>query len=335
MALTFKDLQDEVKRRATRDQSGTEFDTAVKNIINFSLFRVANEAKWKVLRRATSFSATASTEEFVLEPQISDRFFMWHEEYGYPYAMIYVPEHEFISLGQDRDTTGTPTHYRTWTTDMIKTQPTSASVVSIASSSASDTNISITVFGTVSSYPDYEIITTDSSDGTTAVSGSKSFSKIDRIVKNSSSVGRITATSNSAAVTLAVLPVGDTTAGIIYRKVKLYPLASSAFTMNVYYYKDVYRLVNDGDVHELGQMFDEAIILLSTAKIDYQTSKKEGDNFFALYQDELRYLKRNNVDKIDWFPKLMKPGESSMNNPMLHPYLSYKQAGANYGPRIY
>ena len=33
--------------------------------------------------------------------------------------------------------------------------------------------------------------------------------------------------------------------------------------MNVKYYKDAYRLVNTGDVHDLGQDFDEAIILLS------------------------------------------------------------------------
>lgn len=335
MAFTFSDLQSEVKRRATRDQSGTEFDTAVKNIINTSLFRIGREALWKNLRRATTVSVTASTESFNLPPQVSDRFFLWHEEYGYPYVMGYIPEQKFLSLNVDRDTTGTPTHYRTWTTDMILAQPSSASVITIASSSASDTSISVTVFGIVSGYPDYETITTNASDGTTASAGSKSFTSVDRIVKASSSVGRITATSNSAAVTVAVLPVGDTTAGIIYRKIKLYPLASSAFTLNVFYYKDMYRLVNDGDCHELGQDFDEAVVLLATAKINYENNKDEGDKFFGLYKDELRTLKKNNVDKIDWFPKLGRQGEST-SDPLIHPYLSYRQVFSGYaGPRAY
>jgi hypothetical protein len=34
--MLFLDLINEVKRRATRDQSGTTFVTAVKNIINTS-----------------------------------------------------------------------------------------------------------------------------------------------------------------------------------------------------------------------------------------------------------------------------------------------------------
>lgn len=333
--FVFKDIQDEVKRRATKDEGGTQFDTGVKNVINTSLFRLCGEALWKQLRRTTSFSATASTEEFVLDPQISDRFFMWHEDYGYPYVMKYLPEQKFLSMGLDKDGTGTPTHYRMWTNDMIKTQPSAASVVTISSSSASDVSISCTVFGIASGYPDYEIITTNASDGTTASNGSKSFTKIDRIVKNSSTIGRITATSNSAAITLAVLPVGDTTAGIMYKKVKLYPMASTAFTMNVYYYKEPYRLVNDGDVHELGQQFDEALILLATAKINYETNKDEGDKFFGLYKDEVKVLKKTNIDKIDWFPKLQREYQSSNVSPLLHPYLAYNQAGSAYGPRTY
>ena len=56
MAYTYKDLQDEVKRRSVKDQAGTQFDTAVKNIINTSLFRISREALWKPLRRKSKFA---------------------------------------------------------------------------------------------------------------------------------------------------------------------------------------------------------------------------------------------------------------------------------------
>ena len=55
MSLTYKDLQDEVKRRATKEQGGTQFDTAVKNIINTSLFRTSRDSLWRPLRRKGSF----------------------------------------------------------------------------------------------------------------------------------------------------------------------------------------------------------------------------------------------------------------------------------------
>ena len=324
--FTFEDLQDEVKRRSTRNESGTTFDTAVKNVINTSLFRLSNEALWKTLRRATSFTTTASTEEFVLAPQISDRFFMWHEKNGYPFVMNYIPEQKFLGLGLTRTDSGTPNSYRMWTNDMVKTQPTAASVISISSSAAADTSIECTVFGIVSGYPDYEVITTDAADGTTASAGSKSFTSVDRFVKSATSTGRITATSNAAAVTVAVIPVGDITAGIIYKKVKIYPVASAAFTMNVYYYKEPYRLVNNGDVHELGQNFDEALILLATAKLNYQQNKDEGDKFFGLYKDEIKVLKKTNIDKIDWFPNLQRANQSRNS------IISYANFGANFGP---
>jgi len=53
--FTYKNMQDEVKRRATKEEGGTQFDTAIKNIINTSLFRLAREGLWRQLRRKTTF----------------------------------------------------------------------------------------------------------------------------------------------------------------------------------------------------------------------------------------------------------------------------------------
>jgi hypothetical protein len=131
-----------------------------------------------------------------------------------------------------------------------------------------------------------------------------------------------------------VLPVGDTTAGILYRKVQLYPLPSTVFDMNVQYYKDVYRLVNDNDVHELGQDFDEAIILLSVSKVKGESEIKLGTaNFYSMWQDEMKSLKRTNTDKIDWFPTMKRP-YSTGSQQLVHPYLSYSQIGSQYGRRV-
>ena len=389
--FTFLDLQDEVKRRGTKDQGGTQFNTAIKNIINTSLFRIGREAPWRVLRRksffdtetsystgtgavsvtasSVSFSVTGATfitdniqigrrikfgtdsgyytirtitsetagtierlyagttstttsyeilptEEYNLPIQVNpQRDFLWHEAYGYPMQLDYTTDQDFRSYNVNDTTIAKPLCYRMWGQNMVITQPVKASVMRIASSASGDTSINVTIFGIVSSYPDYETITTNASNGTTAVSGSKSFTSVERVVKDASTTGRITVDANSAADTIAVLPVGDTTGGIMYAKVQLWPLPDDVYPINVQYYKDPWRLVNDGDVHEFGQEFDEAIILLSVAKIKYESSiNEDGDRFIALYQDEIRTLRRTNMDKIDWLPTLKRPQDSRRSN---------------------
>lgn len=408
MAFTFKDLQDEVKRRGTVDQAGTSFDTPIKNVINTSLFRLSREAKWRPMRRKTTFDTVAKyttgsgggtftedsksitmtgatfitdgirvnrrislqgdttrfkiatitgettltldqayggttisgtgtysilgQEEYNLPVQASHQMFLWHEEFGFPFPLGYLTEQEFISSGLDNTIEDVPTHYRMWGEDMIDVQLLEASVITISSSASGDTNVNVTVFGTVSGLPDFEIITTNASDGTTTVAGSKSFSSVERVVKESTTTGRITVTANSANTTVVVLPVGDTTAGILYRKIQLWPLPSTLFPVNVWYYKDPWRLVNDGDVHELGKNFDEAIILLASAKLKYeQNQTDDADKFAGLYLDEVRSLRKAYTDKIDFFPDL-QPAKTARIAKRLHPYLAYHQIGANYGP---
>lgn len=405
MAMTFLDLKSEVKRRAIRDQGGTQYDTTVGNLINSSIFRISREALFRQLRRVdkittvTSYTTgsgavtvtnnsknfsvvgatfitdgikigrriefgtssktyviasitgetsgtitevydgTSSTstsyeilpqESYNLPIQSSHRMFLWHNDYGYPYQMEYVTDQDFRSSGTDDNDKGTPILYRMWGEDMVINQPYANSIMSIVSSSTADVSFTVTIFGKVSGYPDYETI---SINGTTVVNGSKTFDvgSIERVVKSGVSVGRVTVTANSANTTVAVIPVGNTTSGILYKKIQIWPLPDSIFDINVQYYKDPYRLVNDSDVHELGQEFDEAIILLSVGKLKYQDNQVEGDRFLLLYQDEIKSLKRINVDKIDHFDKLQRP-TGSRSKEMLHRNVSYSQLGGNFGP---
>ena len=278
--FTFKDLQDEVLRRATRDQGGTQFDTAIKNIINTSLFRIARTAKWRQLRRTDTFEtiveyttgsgggtftngsknvtivgatfltdniqvgrritlqgdsreftiktitgettltididyngttisgtgtyAILAQEEYNLPVQSSHRVFLWHEQYGRPFQLGFITDQSFFGHGIHNTTQTIPTHYRMWGEDMVIEQLKDTSVITVSSSSSSDTNISIIVFGTVGGFPDTETIVTNSSDGTTTVAGNKSFTKVERVVKASSTVGRISAGLRSLSLLIAV-----------------------------------------------------------------------------------------------------------------------------------
>jgi hypothetical protein len=143
-----------------------------------------------------------------------------------------------------------------------------------------------------------------------------------------------TVTTNTANVTVSVLPVGDSTGSVELKKIQLWPLPTSAFPIHALYYKDPWRLVNDGDIHELGQDFDEAIILLASSKIALNSDKKEGQSLASLYSDELISLKRKNADKLDYIPTLKRPRQGRGKDSMIHNNLSYSQLGGAYGPRV-
>jgi hypothetical protein len=225
-----------------------------------------------------------------------------------------------------------------WGEDWTIDQPRKASPVTVVSSSTSDTSQVITIFGTVNGYPDSQQITLNGTTPATATTNQKSFSSIERVSKSASTIGRVTVTTNSTQETIAVLPTGDTTAGIKYKKVQIYPAPDAIYKMNVIYYKEPYRLVNDNDIHELGPDFDELIILMATSKLDGEQSKKGVETFAALFGNELKILRRKNADKLDYLPRLGRPSQSFWNQRYgrgPHPWLAYQQFGSKFGPSGY
>ena len=268
-------------------------------------------------------------EEYNLPVQCGHNAFLWHEEWGAPYQMNFMTDQDFYSAGAILTTKSIPTSYRMWGEGMYIKQVLTPSTLGVFSSVAGDTNIDVTIFGTSNNYPESETIKTN---GTTTVSGSVTFSKIERVVKNGTSTGRISVSaSGDTSLVYATVPIGNTMAGVQYKKVQLYPLPSTAFNINVYYYKDPARLVGDNDVHELGEAFDEAIILLAVSKIKGETEQAGTGTFYSLYQDEMRSLRKTNTDKIDWFPKMRRAYAGNSDSVM--PGLRYSQAGAYYGRR--
>lgn len=265
---------------------------------------------WDGTSTTTAAWSISPQEEYVLPIQIGHSAFLWHRKYGMPKIMKYIPAYDFYDAGVLDILTNIPVSYRMWGVGAALEQVKSPSVMTISSSSSTDTNIAVTVFGTVNGYPDYEIINTNATDGTTTVNGLKVFSFVERITKNQNTTGVITITANTANTTVGALPVGNTTTGPVYTKVQVYPLPNSVFPINVFYYKLPYQLVNDGDVPELGEEFSEAIILLASAKMkSEQNQTDDGKAFMALYLDEIKSLKQTNLDKIDFKAILKQPGD--------------------------
>src|SRR5258708_21165363 len=60
MAFSYADLQTEVLRRALRNQGGGQYTGAIQNAINLARWRIARDAKWRTLRRTTTFNTVTT-----------------------------------------------------------------------------------------------------------------------------------------------------------------------------------------------------------------------------------------------------------------------------------
>ena len=404
--MLFIDLQTSVKSRALRNQSGTEFDTQVKNAINSSIFRISREALWRVLRRMTHFdtvtsyssgtgyvtvtnsstnwsvsganlftdqirigrkvkfgtdggfydirtiysnssssldrryegtTSTATTyeilpqSEYTIPMQTSHRMFMWHEAYGYPYLMNYIPDQSFFGSANYLTEENTPTHYRMWGEDMSIVKVPSSTYLTVQSSKVSDTTTAITLYGNIGGYPGSEVVTTSGTSAIGAVSSTNLFDTFERLAVSTKTNGFITIKSFSGSYTLAVVPQGDTSS-VIRKKVQIYPLATSVFPINIYYYKDPFPLVDSGETHELGPDFDELIIKTATIIIKQADGQEISDELRDSRRKEFRSLRKTNIDKIDFFPSLHRPWGSG--EVAVHSNLLYRQVGSYYGPRV-
>jgi hypothetical protein len=271
---------------------------------------------------------TIMGQEFYNLPiQTSQPAILWTETDGYPEVLSYVTDRDWLETEIDYDDSDVPDMYRMWGEDCVQNQPRAASVMTSVSSTTDTAQV--TFFGNVSGYPDSETITLN---GITPVATTKSFTSIERITKDATTAGRVTITANAGTTTIAVLPVGDTANAYMYKKIQVFPLPDDIYEIHVAYYKEVQRLVGDDDIHELGQDFDEAIILLATAKLQAEQSKEDVKTFFSMYENEIKILKRKNTDRLDWLPRLGRPFSKGAAG--FHPFLSYRQVGPKFGPQV-
>ncbi len=300
--MNFKGFQTELKRRLTRDNDTGEIDTLAKSWINTSVRRVLRERAWRDARRRKILTTVASQENYILPYDLGSIAFIWHRIYGYNYRMAMLPEGNFVKRGLIGTTEGVPYVYRSAGYERMMAQPSAASVISLVSSNAADTSI-VLVKGLVSGYPDYEEVTLT---GVTPKATAKSFTEITSLISSSSLTGRVTATSNSGAVTIGVIPAGLLEENLQRDSIDVTDIPDTADnSMYVHYNARHLEMVSDYDSPILGDDFNEAILTMAE-KIGLGSEegmREEAKGLWLDYKDEIVSLKRADSRKFDdWTP---------------------------------
>ena len=244
----FRDIYTQLQRNVFTDKPA---DLGfLKTCANGGYLRVVMDADFPFLRRSGTFSTVAGTRMYTPE-----RGALSLLDIRIPAKYKSLRKVDVRKLDTRNPNYLVTTSYSTpemWYNEVnagVLTQPTSASVVTLQNSSATEpVSTTCVVEGIVSGEPDKEVITLPPNSSAT-LAGSKSFTEIHRISKGNITGGRITATSNGATVTLAVL--GPFMKTRLYVQVGLEPIPDAVYTCYYKFIPWLPEMVNDEDVPQI------------------------------------------------------------------------------------
>ena len=174
------------------------FLTKIEGFINARYEDILNRVNHPEAIDTATITATADAETMMLNRDI-DYVIDIHDRVNDIHLTKINPSIAGRSYADSQDVSGTPRMY--WWAGMgMSAQPLSVSVITIKSDSASDTSQVVRIWGIDSNGA--ERSETISLNGTTGVDSSGSYTKLTRVSKDAVTVGLITGTSNSEAVTV-------------------------------------------------------------------------------------------------------------------------------------
>lgn len=215
----------------------------VQIAVQRAIARVWNAKQWTFKQRKKTLSLSSGEDEAELPKDIGEPYLVLSSLD--PYMLEPVEEDEFDRRIPNPTEASNPQVFMLFEHAGVNAQPASAAVVSVVSSSASDTSeIKVLIKGLVSGEMDSEEV---SLNGTTSASTTKSFSQVDSVVKSAATQGRITVT--SGATTLLTLAPGEATVRL--RKIRVWPEPTATTTLTIKHYampRIPYKAYEDSEI---------------------------------------------------------------------------------------
>lgn len=284
--MIFKDFITVLGERVHRESQGGTFGDRVKRALNSAInfvSNVENQGRWrqKYMWRYT-LTTTAAQNYIVMPLDFDSAMNVWHEQYTNEELMEIMSLKDFRSLDKNTSLTGNPERVAFAPSTGILAQPSSASQITVYSSSTTDKTQHISIYGISNGLPYNESVQLDNTGYalTTAT-----FTRVDKVTKSASTVGRISVESNVGTVTVATMPAGLLSNSLEYTLMYMYPYSSTAISMYMDYFRKQYWLEDDFDVTLLGDDFDEAILLYG----DWLLTQNE--ERLVQYKDMIKDLK--------------------------------------------
>lgn len=221
--------------------TSTAMSVIIKRYCNDAYMDILKRVNFQDINNDYSFTTTGGTSDYVLPRNFGKEVYVYDNTNQIEIAGVSLQE--LINTNSaDLYSTGNIQRY-VIINNPCRLQPTSASTLSIVSSSASDSTQTVAV-----KYMDsngVEIYETVTLTGTTPVVTSGSAVEILSISKSAITVGRITVTANAGAVTVAVLAPADL--AYFENIIRFHYTPNGAVTIKMPYIRRPYPLINDFD----------------------------------------------------------------------------------------
>lgn len=211
---------------------------AYLNNIYFDLLRRFNFFEQNI--RTQTITTVSGTKDYALNDDFKKEVYV--RDGTNKRQMSRIDLQQFIDDYNDTmDSSGTPDKYLILDSP-VKAQPSAASVLACVSTSASDTG-TLRVRGISSSIEVAEDVTLT---GTGSVNTTNSYTEILSLTLGTANVGKVTITSNSAAVTVAVIKPG--TKDYRVKLIRLHLTPNGVITVTIPYIKKVLPLSDNNDI---------------------------------------------------------------------------------------
>lgn len=187
-----------------------------------AVWRVWNAKQWSFKLRTHTLAVSSAASVYRLPKTVGEPVSI--KSSVDPYKLTVINEAAFDKGVPNPTATGNPEFVRLFEMTGVTNQPSSASTLSISSSSSADTSQLVLIKGLVNGEVDYEQVTLS---GTSTVTTSKSFSSVIAISKSAETSGVVTVL--AGAVTVGALAPQEKV--LRRRAVRFYPDPSSSITI--------------------------------------------------------------------------------------------------------
>tara|TARA_Y100001951_G_scaffold88955_1_gene80926 strand:- start:2231 stop:3193 length:963 start_codon:yes stop_codon:yes gene_type:complete len=259
---TFVDLYTDLLNLGGQDATGEALQMA-KTAVNRAYRRVLGLSGQVSSQREFSLSVASGTSQYGCGPYV--KRILNIDDGTNDRQVTQITKGDYDGLYPGTSATGDPRYYYILGSFGVNAQPSSASTLSFTSND-NDDNGTVRVSGFVSGVYTHESITLN---GTSAVATSNSYTTVERVTKLQADTtthdGTVTATSNSGAVTVVVIPYHMDSPTHLW--VEFYPTPDSSLTYTIRAEMNKPNMINDGDWPDIDEDFHNAILYIAAGEV--------------------------------------------------------------------
>ncbi len=292
--MTYQELITEVTTRL--HDTGADVVARVKNYINYAYQDIWSRKHWSFSLRSGTLSTTAGTMDYGLSDEVEQIVDMRDADGEARLGELSWPDFDDVIPNPTQQST--PNYYIPNGVLGVRDQlGVTASTVGVISTSTADTSSQqVLIYGLLAGAQQVVALTCN---GTTAQGNSATFTRIDRIVKATTSVGviRVFANTASAGIACTFATIKPDALATEYFHVSVYPMGAA--TLSYRYKKRAFDMVQTSDVPEIPGIRHEALVYGALVRGGEYMNSSQLPQWQAKYEQMIELMKLKDNPTVD------------------------------------